>query len=411
MMSTHFLEKDFSSSTTTLNQIKKLFAAEIKKTFPDKSNNFRMIPSYLGLPSQKEEGTYIAIDFGGTYIRCMRVRLHLKTWVVEKERRFLLQEMVPCSAEELFEKIAREIFSITRSDEEIDLGFSFSYAGEQSESSEMILFEWAKEVQVEGLLGKPLNQLLRRALHHVERPLVRPQVILNDTVASLLAGHYFSKEILISLICGTGFNLCYFADNHPIFPMIINLEAGYFEGLPQNAIDIQVDQNSDDPGKKMMEKQIGGRYLAEIAQQMILKMLISPDKEYFLNHPIEVIDLAMWQAEEALQNWLDERKLTFSLEEKEELQNVSSWILRRSARWAGAALAGVVDVIRKDGYHGPIGAIVEGSLYQKIPYYSDQLHIALKELDTEIRLITIEDASSIGAAVAAGMVGSSEIKK
>lgn len=404
MMNYHFVEKDFSSSTATLHEIKNLFTSEIKKTFPNKSKDFRMIPSYLGLPSQKEEGTYIAIDFGGTYIRCMRIRLYLKTWVVEKEKRFLLREIVPCSAEELFEKMAREVFLITRSDEEIDLGFSFSYAGEQKDFSEMILLDWAKEVQIEGLLGKPLNQLLRKALHDAERPLVRPQVILNDGVASLLAGHYFSKEILISLVCGTGFNLCYFAENHSVFPMIINLEAGYFEGLPQENIDIQVDQSSDDPGKKMMEKQVGGRYLAEIAQKIILEMLTSLDKSYFVENLIEVVDLAMWQEGETLQNWLDERQLQFSLGEKEKMQALSIWTLKRSARWAGAALAGLAEIIRENGYKGPVGAIVEGSLYQKIPYYSEQLRIALKELNVEIRLITIEDASSIGAAVAAGMI-------
>lgn len=402
-MKAHFVEKDFFPSTTTLNQIKKLFSDEIRKTLPNKSKNFRMIPSYLGLPNQKEEGTYIAIDFGGTSIRCMRIRLHLKTWILEKEKRFLLQEIVPCSAEELFERIAYEIFLITRDDEQIDLGFSFSYAGEQKDFSEMILFDWAKEVQVDGLLGKPLNQLLQKALQDIKRPLVRPRVILNDGVAALLAGHYFSKEILISLICGTGFNLCYFAEDHPIFPMVVNLEAGYFEGLPQEDIDIQIDQSSDDPGEKMMEKQIGGRYLAEIAQNIILEIFTSSDKNYFIKNPIEVVDLAMWQ-EGDLQCWLDERNLYFSFDEKKKMRALSIWVLKRSARWAAAGLAGLVEIIRENGYRGPIGAIVEGSLYQKIPYYSEQLHIALKELNTEIRLVTIEDASSIGAAVAVGMV-------
>lgn len=408
MIDVHFLEKNYSFSTPILNQMKSLFVAEIKETFPNKSRNFRMIPSYLGLPSQKEEGIYIAIDFGGTYIRCMRVRLHLKTWIVEKEKRFLLQEIVPCSAGELFEKIAREVCLITENHEEIDLGFSFSYAGQQRTFSEMVLFEWAKEIQIDGLLGNPLNQLLREALHNARRPLVKPKVILNDGVASLLAGHYFSKEILISLICGTGFNLCYFADNYPVFPMIINLEAGYFRGLPKENIDIQVDQNSDDPGKKRMEKQVGGRYLAEIAQRIILEVITSADKNYFFIHPIEVIDLAMWQEQKTLQNWIDERELSFSWDEKEKMQALSIWVLKRSARWAGAALAGLVEIIKENGYNGSVGAIVEGSLYQKIPFYSEQLHMALKELDADIRLITIADASSIGAAVAAGMVASQE---
>lgn len=38
-------------------------------------SSLRMLPSYIGLPTGKETGEYLALDFGGTNLRVVLIRL------------------------------------------------------------------------------------------------------------------------------------------------------------------------------------------------------------------------------------------------------------------------------------------------------------------------------------------------
>ncbi len=98
-------------------------------------------------------------------------------------------------------------------------------------------------------------------------------VILNDTVATLLAGKgSFDREFggFIGFILGTGTNCCYVEKNSNIKKkkdldmskgQIINTESGGFGRCQRGKIDLLLDKTTLDPGIHTFEKMISGAYL------------------------------------------------------------------------------------------------------------------------------------------------------
>ena len=92
-------------------------------------------------------------------------------------------------------------------------------------------------------------------------------VLLNDTVATLLAGKSasFGKDYdsFIGFILGTGTNTCYIESNRnigkvknldPAKSQIINIESGNFRKVPQTDLDIIFDNTTVNPGDYKFEK-------------------------------------------------------------------------------------------------------------------------------------------------------------
>ena len=51
--------------------------------------------------------------------------------------------------------------------------------------------------------------------------------LINDTTALLVSAAYTLERVRLGLVCGTGFNACYY---EPAWDMIVNLEAGDYGG-------------------------------------------------------------------------------------------------------------------------------------------------------------------------------------
>lgn len=104
---------------------------------------------------------------------------------------------------------------------------------------------------VSGMEGEYINQLLKEALRRRGLDQIRPVALINDTTAVLLAAAYQYRHTHIGVICGTGFNICFY---EPKQSMAINLEAGDFDGTPRNKWDERVDEATRLPGHHMLEK-------------------------------------------------------------------------------------------------------------------------------------------------------------
>jgi len=107
-------------------------------------------------------------------------------------------------------------------------------------------------------------------------------VLLNDTVATLLAGKSLSNRPYggyIGFILGTGTNCSYIESNRrigkiagidPERQQIINVESGSFAGIRRGTVDLRFDARTTDPGEYTFEKMISGGYLGELARELLI---------------------------------------------------------------------------------------------------------------------------------------------
>jgi len=127
---------------------------------------------------------------------------------------------------------------------------------------------------VEGeLIGKGLVDALVAA----GTPSPSRIVLLNDTVATLLAGRNAQPgrrfDDFVGIVCGTGINAAYVEANRligkvpgldPSGSQIVNTESGSFGKGAYGQIDDEYDASTANPGKYRHEKTISGAYLGAL---------------------------------------------------------------------------------------------------------------------------------------------------
>ena len=105
----------------------------------------------------------------------------------------------------------------------------------------------------------------------------RQIVLLNDTVATLLAGRNALPgrrfDDFIGLVCGTGLNAAYVERNalirkvpglDPEGAQVVNTESGSFARGARGPVDDAFDATMANPGKYRHEKSISGAYLGAL---------------------------------------------------------------------------------------------------------------------------------------------------
>merc|ERR1711972_114895 len=150
----------------------------------------------------------------------------------------------------------------------IPIGFTFSFPMEKASINSATLLRWTKGFQAEGVVGNDIVKLLQDELDNRG---VNAEVaaIINDTVATQLAGGLGRAGCYVGVIIGTGTNAAYFRKGE-----IINTEWGNFNrGLPRTAADISIDNSTVNAGAQQFEKMISGMYLGRIAQETIQNVL------------------------------------------------------------------------------------------------------------------------------------------
>jgi hexokinase len=113
--------------------------------------------------------------------------------------------------------------------------------------------------------------------HLARRGFTRRVVILNDTVATLLAGKSAgvarNYSAYVGFILGTGTNTAYVERNariakrtdlDPAGSMVINIESGAFRRVQQSLFDKAMDAATNDCGHYSFEKMISGAYLGRL---------------------------------------------------------------------------------------------------------------------------------------------------
>lgn len=411
----------FTVSKNELEQISAAFRRDIEIGLEDRDgSSLRMLESYVGLPSGDETGEFLALDFGGTNVRVLLVKLLGKGQykVVRKVAKPLCIDGIydfvgaDAKAEDLFDFIAGLVDEVIDGEKETEylLGHTFSFPSEQTNLYNASLIIWTKEFATQGVEGKVVNDLLSEALKRNGIHRVRPVAVINDTVATLLAAAYKMEHTYIGSICATGHNTAYLEPyKGKMRPrMILNLESGGFNKLLINQYDRALDEASEKPGEQRLEKMVSGRYLGELFGMAIADGFGKAGDQLDFTS----IDLSAILSDNSTMlldvRALIERKtgITFETGDCVWIKAVAESIVIRSARLVAATYIGIIWHLDGEQINAQNIAI-DGSLYEKMPLYSEAIKRAMYEVlgeaASKVETVLENSGSGAGAAIAAAI--------
>ena len=398
------------------------FTSEMQKGLSGIDSSLKMIPTYIEADNKfKVDVPVLAIDAGGTNFRAAMVSfsrtglLEISNWVNEKMPG--LEGEI--SKDEFFNTIASYVRPIAEKVESI--GFCFSYPTEILPDKDGRLIHFTKEVQAPGVVGQLIGKSLLAALGMPEKQIV----ILNDTVATLLAGKSaslgHSYDSFIGYILGTGTNTCYIETNNniqknknldPSKSQIINIESGNFDKAPRTDIDMFLDRSTVNPDSHTFEKMISGGYFGNLC----LIALKSAAREGVFSsetaHKLMTLnELASEEADKFLTVTGSDRGPLYSCikdaDDDKHFISIISCILDRAALLVAANLVAVVLKTGKGKTkENPILITVEGSTFFKLHNMKDLTDKYFREFLTgdnerHAEFTEVKHASLVGAALSA----------
>ncbi|WWC61083.1 uncharacterized protein I303_103661 [Kwoniella dejecticola CBS 10117] len=449
-------EPYFLLSDERLQDIVNHFRKEMEEGLAGYGKDVAMVPSFVtGVPDGTEEGTFLALDLGGTNLRVCEVRLFGQHKFEIKQQKYKVSdELKEGEARILFDYIAdsvdaflTEIGSDISSNEPMHLGFTFSFPVEQTAIDAGKLLTWTKGFNAKHAIGNDVVKLLQDAFDrkHIH---VRCSALVNDTVGTLLSRSYQSGPALIGAIFGTGTNGAYIDKTRTVQKlgedkikqaeaggehagqfMVVNTEWGAFDNgrhcLPVSIFDNKLDRESINPRKQAFEKMVSGMYLGEITRNILLHLIDS--SVLFNGYSSKTInthygyDAAFVSAVEGAKSPEEVKKLIISqLGVKAEHigegdVEIVQWAIRvvaiRASKLAACAIAAVVqhtgnDKVPKDEEDKGVDVGVDGSVAEFLPNFSERVSEALavllgKEGGKRIRMGLAKDGSGVGAALTA----------
>lgn len=400
------MEKNiFKLDNEQLKGIAYAFREKVEEGLSKKNAEIQCIPTFILPKAADVKGKALVLDLGGTNYRVAIVDFTQEKPVIYPNNGWKKDMSVMKSPgytrEELFKELADLIVEIKR-EEEMPIGYCFSYPAESVPGGDAKLLRWTKGVDIRKMVGQFVGKPLLDYLNEKNEIKFTGIKVLNDTIASLFAGLTDkSYDAYIGLIVGTGTNMATFipADKikkldpaYSVEGLIpVNLESGNFHPPFLTAVDDTVDAMSDSMGKQRFEKAVSGMYLGDI-----LKAAFPLDE---------------------FEEKFDARKLTAIMNypdiHKDIYVQVPRWIYSRSAQLVAASLAGLIALLKsynKDIHR--ICLIAEGSLFwsesRKDKSYNilvmEKLQELLRELqleDVEVHINNMSNANLIGTGIAA----------
>lgn len=418
-----FLEEHkIKSDEFNIQDIVDKFLSEMNAGLAGKESSLRMIPTYLEADNKFLTGIPVAaIDAGGTNFRGALVKFNKKgSLEISNE----VKEKMPgldgeISKKEFFQTIAGYIKSNAELSERI--GFCFSYPTEIYPDRDGKLLQFCKEVQAPEVVGELIGKNLLKSLGMEEKKIV----LLNDTVATLLAGKSATVgrtyDSYIGYILGTGTNTCYIENNSNILKLkdidqsksqIINIETGKFDKVNQSDLDFAFDKTTEIPGDYRFEKMIAGGYLGGLT----LEVLRAAAKEgVFSSAAASRLHLLDELSSEEVNIFVSEpeqgknslHKCFTDPTDKEAGTKIIECIIDRASKLVAANLAAVILKTNKGKSQGsPILITIEGTTFNKMHNLKDYFEKYLTEyLSGEKKryyeFTEVQQSSLVGAALAA----------
>ena len=400
------MEKNiFKLDNEQLKGIAHAFREKVEEGLNKNNAEIQCIPTFILPKATDVKGKALVLDLGGTNYRVAIVDFSTEKPIIYPnngwKKDMSIMKSPGYTREELFKELADLIVEIKR-EEEMPIGYCFSYPTESIPGGDARLLRWTKGVDIREMVGQFVGKPLLDYLNEKNKIRFTGVKVLNDTIASLFAGLTDkSYDAYIGLIVGTGTNMATFIPSDKITKLDpechvqglipVNLESGNFYPPFLTAVDDTVDATSDSLGKQRFEKAVSGMYLGDILKAAF---------------PLEEFE-----------EKFDARKLTAIMNypdiHKDIYVQVAHWIYNRSAQLVAASLAGLIALLKS--YNRDIQRvclIAEGSLFwsesRKDKNYNilvmEKLQELLRELeleDVEVHINSMDNANLIGTGIAA----------
>ncbi len=166
-----------------------IFRQEMKEGLAGRDSSLAMLPTYIQPPARiPADERVIALDAGGTHFR-VAVVYFTSTGrpVIENFQKYSMPgSQGKISGDEFFRKLASFVTPYLHYSHRI--GFCFSYPMEMSPDGDGRLLCFTKEINVPDVEGQYIRRSLLAALQEQRAAEEKKIVLLNDTVAVLLAG-------------------------------------------------------------------------------------------------------------------------------------------------------------------------------------------------------------------------------
>jgi len=413
------------------------FMTEMTKGLEGKESSLAMLPTFLEvsdvLPADEP---VLVLDAGGTNLRAAVVRFSgEKKPIIENYAQYPMPgTRGEIGKEEFFHGLAEALLPLLPLvPKGTPIGFCFSYPTEMAPDLDGRLLKLTKEIAVRDLEGARVGENLFKALRQKGYRGEKKIVVLNDTVATLLAGQAAATErfydSFIGLILGTGTNTAYMEENHrikklsdlaPGRSMIINVEAGSYAQAPRGELDRELDRELSDPGFYVFEKMISGAYLGKLVWKALQRAgaegIFSPgftqtlsqgkdlktsDVNDFLNYPPG--------AGNPLYRCItrENREGTENLRDSARVYRIMDGILERAALLTAINLSALIVKTGK-GLNPcrPVCITAEGTTFYSLKGFKIKVEYYLKKHLVEERgifyeIVRVDHATLTGAAVAA----------
>lgn len=423
-----FLKKNgMDPADINIDRTCRLFLDEMHKGLAGSKSSLAMLATYIETERQiPKNKPVIVLDAGGTNFRVAKV-------VFEDTGKAVISDFELFQMPGLTGKVSKNDFFSTiagyikqAADKSDKIGFCFSYPVEIFPSKDGRLLFFSKEIQAPEVEGQMIGENLNLAIKKAGLGNKKQIVLLNDTVATLLAGRADSSgrtfDSYIGFILGTGTNSSYIEQNknitkkkdlHPAGSQIINIESGAFGKAPRGMLDKKFDKSLVNPGVNIFEKMISGAYLGSICLWTIQSAV--KDKLFCSNADEKLSSITSLSTKE-ISDFLSNPQaggnpLSQAIKDADEKDCVTLYwlidrLIERTAKLTAINLSGVAIKCGKGKNPiRPICIIAEGTTFyhltsfrQRIEYYLRQYLVEKKNIFYEI--INVDNATLIGAAIA-----------
>lgn len=259
------------------------FLQEMDRGLAGRKSSLAMLPTYLDIERRiSKDKPVIVMDAGGTNFRVATVTFKANgAAAIGNFRKYSMPGIKrEVGKDEFFGTMAGYVKAVLGKSRNI--GFCFSYPIEMFPSKDGRALYFSKEIKAPEAAGQMIGQNLNVAIAKMGRGDRKHVILLNDTVATLLAGRGSATcreyDSYIGFILGTGTNTSYVELNGNVTKakdldrkksQIINIESGGFGKAPRGHIDLEFDAASVSPGVNVFEKMISGAYLGPLCLKTI----------------------------------------------------------------------------------------------------------------------------------------------
>jgi hexokinase len=403
------------------------FLSEMRRGLAGQAGSLQMIPTYIEVDQEVPVNSPVmAIDAGGSSLRIAVIEFD-----VARQPRFLhfsRHQMPGLNGEigkaEFFNTIGGYLNDLFESS--LNIGFSIAYPTEILPNKDGRLIRFCKEVRAPEVKGEMFGENLKRAMTPLSGGEPKHIVILNDTVATLLAGRSTAQntahDSYIGFILGTGTNCCYTESNRNITKhtdldisgdQIVNVESGSFGLGPRGPLDVLLDEGSVDPGFYTYEKMLSGGYLGPLG--LLALKTAATQYKLFSDETVEALEKMELLFAEDINAFLRDsgdaqspmtRLYRANEQDRDNAGRILDAIVDRAAKLSAINVAAAALKSGKGKTaEVPVAVTVDGTTFFQMKSLRDRVTDYLDEFlveqhGTHYEILSVEEGTIIGAAIA-----------